>query len=65
MFVIPTQKTIPSPCIGRCRLDANGLCEGCRRNCEEIANWLQLPDAERLRLMSEILPQRVVVDTPA
>lgn len=64
MFVIPMQTTIASPCIGRCRLDATGLCEGCRRSGEEIARWLQLTDAERLHLMNEILPQRAVTDAP-
>ena len=47
-----------TPCIGICRLDAQGYCVGCRRNGEEIARWRGMDDAERLRLMHEILPAR-------
>lgn len=47
-----------SPCIGVCTLGADGLCEGCLRTGAEIGAWGQLPDAERRRIMSEVLPQR-------
>jgi len=47
-----------TPCIGVCRLDAVGLCVGCRRTMDEIARWGSLDDAERARLMDEVLPQR-------
>jgi hypothetical protein len=47
-----------SPCIGICRLDARGWCEGCLRSGEEIARWRGMDDAERLRYMREILPAR-------
>ncbi len=47
-----------SPCVGICRLDAGGLCIGCRRTMDEIARWGSMDDAERLRLMREVLPQR-------
>ena len=57
-FLAP-QKPVLSPCIGVCRLDAHGLCEGCGRTGDEIARWLGLSDAERLRLMNEVLPQRL------
>jgi uncharacterized protein len=51
-------KTILSPCIGVCKLDAHGLCEGCYRTAGEIAQWMHYDDAERARLMNEILPTR-------
>ncbi|SFE69110.1 hypothetical protein SAMN02799615_01539 [Dyella marensis] len=47
-----------SPCIGICRLDERGYCEGCLRTGEEIARWRNLSDAERLRYMREVLPAR-------
>lgn len=50
--------TALTPCIGICRLDARGYCEGCLRSGEEIARWRGLDDAERLRYMREILPAR-------
>lgn len=47
-----------SPCVGVCRLDAAGLCIGCRRTLDEIARWGGMDDAERRRLMREVLPAR-------
>ena len=47
-----------SPCIGICRLDAIGYCEGCHRTGSEIAAWMSLDAASRLRYMDEILPAR-------
>lgn len=46
-----------SPCIGICRME-NGLCAGCLRTLEEIAQWTRLSEAQRLRVMREVLPQR-------
>ncbi len=54
----PAPKAILSPCIGICRLGANGLCEGCLRTSEEIARWMFLSDDERARLMFDVLPSR-------
>ena len=59
MPFLATQKPVLTPCIGICRLDARGLCEGCGRSGDEIARWLGMTDAERLRLMNEVLPQRL------
>jgi predicted Fe-S protein YdhL (DUF1289 family) len=48
-----------SPCIRICLLDAEtGLCEGCGRTREEIAQWFRLSEEERLRIMAE-LPERM------
>lgn len=47
-----------SPCIGICKLDSRGYCEGCLRTGDEIARWRGMNDAERLRLMREVLPTR-------
>jgi hypothetical protein len=45
---------VPSPCIDICRLDAHGLCLGCRRTIDEIAEWSQASDARRLEILSAL-----------
>ena len=52
------KKAILSPCIGVCTLDGRGHCTGCFRSTDEIANWLHYSDAQRARLMNEVLPER-------
>lgn len=49
---------ILSPCIGVCEVATDGLCSGCLRDLSEIARWSQMSDAERLRIMDEVLPDR-------
>lgn len=52
-----------SPCIGVCELGEDGLCRGCRRSGQEIAQWTGYDDAQRARLMDEILPARAAGGT--
>jgi predicted Fe-S protein YdhL (DUF1289 family) len=47
-----------SPCIGICRIEADGLCRGCRRTLAEIARWGTMSDDERRRWMREVRPSR-------
>lgn len=47
-----------TPCIGVCELGTDGLCRGCFRSGDEIAGWTRFSDAERRRLMDEVLPLR-------
>ncbi len=49
---------ILSPCIGICRLGSDGYCEGCLRSGDEIARWVAMGEAERRRLVDEVLPAR-------
>ena len=64
MFFSPTpEKPVLSPCTGVCRLNDTGYCTGCHRRGDEIANWLQFTDAQRLHLMNEVLPRRVAAGT--
>ena len=58
MFSIRQPAIVLTPCIGVCALDADGYCEGCLRTGAEIAAWRGLSDAERLRIMDEVLPAR-------
>ena len=45
----PAGEFLPSPCVSVCTMDpASGLCGGCFRTLEEIADWaMQSPDAQR------------------
>ena len=45
---------VASPCVDVCRLDAQGLCIGCRRTIGEIAEWSQASDARRLGILSAL-----------
>jgi len=56
--IVQTAELPLTPCIGVCRLDARGYCVGCRRTGQEIAMWRELPDAERVRYMDDVLPAR-------
>jgi len=47
-----------SPCISLCVIDLpTGLCAGCYRTLDEIASWIDLDAAARLRLLAA-LPER-------
>ena len=48
---------VASPCVNICRLDAQGLCVGCRRTLGEIAEWSRAGDARRLEIL-RALPMR-------
>jgi uncharacterized protein len=45
---------VASPCVNICRLDAQGLCIGCRRTLGEIAEWSQASDARRLEILGAL-----------
>lgn len=47
-----------TPCVGICRMDANGLCAGCRRTLAEIARWRTLSNDERRYWIAQVQPSR-------
>jgi predicted Fe-S protein YdhL (DUF1289 family) len=50
---------ISSPCTKVCTVDPrSGLCRGCGRTLDEIAQWGSLSEAQRLHIMAQ-LPQRL------
>lgn len=59
-FTVKFGNSVPmlTPCIGVCELNSSGLCNGCLRTGDEIARWSLMSDAERKRLMEQVLPQR-------
>lgn len=48
--------TLPaSPCINICRMDPDsGLCSGCFRTLDEIANWSRLDATARLSVLDAV-----------
>ena len=54
-----------SPCNKVCIHDpVSGLCRGCGRTLQEIQDWMDLSDADQIRIMAE-LPQRLKLAFPA
>jgi uncharacterized protein len=46
---------ISTPCLRVCLIDpATGLCEGCGRTRDEVAQWTRYSEEERLRIMAEL-----------
>jgi predicted Fe-S protein YdhL (DUF1289 family) len=55
--------TVPSPCIDICRLDAQGLCLGCRRTLDEIAEWPRASEARRREILRGLERRNVAAST--
>jgi uncharacterized protein len=52
-------QAIETPCIQVCTMDAaSGLCAGCGRTLDEIANWGRMNGAQRAAIMAA-LPHRL------
>jgi uncharacterized protein len=49
---------VPSPCIDVCRLDAQGLCVGCRRTIDEIVEWPRASEARRREILRALEARR-------
>ena len=46
---------IDSPCVDICTTDPeSGLCVGCGRTVEEIANWVTFSDKEKKKVLIEL-----------
>jgi len=52
------EKTTKSPCIGVCQLNSNYICTGCGRNIDEIKNWKDFSDEEKIKI-NEIVEIRL------
>ncbi len=46
-----SSSAVKSPCIDVCRLDARGLCIGCRRTIAEISEWPAASEARRREIL--------------
>ncbi|MEI6733222.1 MAG: DUF1289 domain-containing protein [Comamonadaceae bacterium] len=50
---------VPSPCISVCRMNPqSGLCEGCLRSIEEIAQWGSAGDEFKQTILKRIEQRR-------
>lgn len=54
-----TATPVPSPCIDVCRLDAQGLCVGCRRTLREISEWPNASDERRREILRALKERRL------
>jgi len=49
-----------SPCINVCQMDdALGLCKGCLRTIDEIANWSAMSDDAKRVVLAKLLTRRL------
>lgn len=55
----PIDTAVASPCVDICRLDAQGLCVGCRRTIGEISEWSRAGDARRREILSELQRRKI------
>jgi hypothetical protein len=60
---LPADVPVPSPCVDVCRLDAQGLCIGCRRTIDEIAEWSRASEVRRREILRTLALRTPV--TPA
>jgi len=48
-------QAVPSPCVSICRMDpASGLCVGCLRTLDEIAQWSSMADDDKRAVLGRI-----------
>ena len=45
---------VASPCVNICRLQSDGICEGCGRTLDEIAEWSTATDARRREILDRV-----------
>ena len=50
--------SVKSPCKLVCKYDEEKVCIGCRRTMEEIVNWPEYSDPERLLVLKRIRERR-------
>ena len=45
---------VESPCIGVCKLDRKGVCEGCKRTASEIKHWWDMSNSEKSKVINRL-----------
>ncbi len=58
------EAAVPSPCVDICRLDAQGLCVGCRRTMDEIIEWPRASEARRREILRELERRTLAASHP-
>lgn len=60
----PVARPVPSPCISVCVLDtSSGLCTGCLRSLDEIAEWGSMSDDAKRAVWAELPKRQAAVFT--
>ncbi|MGB5079957.1 MAG: DUF1289 domain-containing protein [Burkholderiales bacterium] len=55
----PPGVEVPSPCIDVCRMNpGSGLCEGCGRTLDEIADWSALTADQKSAVLARLAARR-------
>ena len=53
---------VKSPCTSICAIDHNaGFCMGCKRTIKEIANWYNLSDVEKKKILLKTLDRKFFI----
>lgn len=47
------QSAVNSPCVSKCVLNEDDICEGCYRSAIEITDWVMYSDEEKLAVIKE------------
>jgi len=56
------RREIPSPCENICQMNPKtGYCIGCLRTLDEIADWLEMTDDEKLELLARLDERKKVL----
>lgn len=50
MFVGISNNNI-TPCISKCDLDENDICQGCYRTADEISGWMDKSEDEKIEIV--------------
>ena len=55
-------REIPSPCENVCQMNPQtGYCIGCLRTLDEIADWLEMTDAQKIEVLARLDERRKVL----
>ncbi|WP_412722533.1 DUF1289 domain-containing protein [Alteromonas sp. D210916BOD_24] len=51
---IEPDMTLPSPCVGQCKLNDEDVCVGCNRTLVEIVNWQGYTEQQRAAVLQRL-----------
>ena len=52
--MITKNTNIKSPCNDKCKYDEDKLCMGCHRTMNEIVNWPDFTDEEKINILKRV-----------
>ena len=55
---------VKSPCIKICKMDANGVCYGCRRTKKEIGDWGLYTNEQKQAVIDQLGSRTNVAEKP-